>query len=235
MLKHHDRRAGELGSCGQETREAPYHLGRDHRDRLCRMRVAYYFAATRPSGRESPIVQRPSCCPLWRGRSISARCASGRRLRAPEGSTFSLYHVGNHTRTAPGWGRPLAAPAAAQGRSCFTTSCCITSSRASPSAAATARAIAPRLFRTPGSWEAACARGVIDGLVPPLWETRAEQFPLTREILLPRSRTARAFAIRRGEACAWLGYTRPIWRVPHPAWPKPEQLADPVFPPVGGR
>jgi glycosyltransferase involved in cell wall biosynthesis len=84
------------------------------------------------------------------------------------------------------------------------------------------------------------AHGVIDGLVPPLWETRAGDFPLAREILdyatgvIAHSR----FVERHVRA---YGFRGPVWVIPHPAWPPPElqqpapELAEgsPVFACVG--
>jgi glycosyltransferase involved in cell wall biosynthesis len=68
------------------------------------------------------------------------------------------------------------------------------------------------------------AHGVIDGLVPPLWETSPERFPLVREILnlalgvVVHSR----YVERRVDE---YGFLRPVWRIPHPAFEPPEQLA----------
>ena len=56
--------------------------------------------------------------------------------------------------------------------------------------------------------------------MPPLWETRPEDFPLagrcstTRPALIVHSRYVEAGARR-------LGYEGPLWRIPHPAWPAP--------------
>jgi glycosyltransferase involved in cell wall biosynthesis len=85
------------------------------------------------------------------------------------------------------------------------------------------------MFREAGVVGRLLAHGVIDGLVPPLWETRAEQFPLTREILI-HSRGLVVHSHYVEENVRSLGYTGPIWRVPHPAWPKPERLLDPALP-----
>jgi glycosyltransferase involved in cell wall biosynthesis len=65
------------------------------------------------------------------------------------------------------------------------------------------------------------AHAVLDKRIPPLWENRAEDFPLTGEILtnatglIVHSRYVQEKVRARG-------YERPIWRVPHPAWPVPE-------------
>jgi glycosyltransferase involved in cell wall biosynthesis len=66
------------------------------------------------------------------------------------------------------------------------------------------------------------AHGVIDGLVPPLWETRAADFPLTREILAYATGVIAhsQFVERRVRE---YGFRGPVWVIPHPAWPQPER------------
>jgi glycosyltransferase involved in cell wall biosynthesis len=68
------------------------------------------------------------------------------------------------------------------------------------------------------------AHGVIDGLVPPLWETRATDFPLTREILTYATGVIvhSQFVERRVRE---YGFCGPVWMIPHPAWPPPEKFA----------
>jgi glycosyltransferase involved in cell wall biosynthesis len=64
------------------------------------------------------------------------------------------------------------------------------------------------------------AHGVLDKRIPPLWESRPEDFPLAGFVLqhatglIVHSRTVRDLA--RGA-----GFEGPIWVVPHPAWPVP--------------
>ena len=73
------------------------------------------------------------------------------------------------------------------------------------------------------------AHGVIDGVVPPPWETRPHEFPLAAEILgyatglVVHSR----YVERRAREA---GYAGPVWRVPHPSWPVPGELGDPELP-----
>jgi len=65
------------------------------------------------------------------------------------------------------------------------------------------------------------AHGVLDNRIPPLWETRPQDFPLTGEVLrhatgvIVHSRYA-----ERGVRAA--GFTGLLWRIPHPAWPPPQ-------------
>ena len=61
---------------------------------------------------------------------------------------------------------------------------------------------------------------VLDNKLPPLWDTRPEDFPLTGEVtayatgLIVHSR----YVEERARA---IGYRGPIVRIPHPAWPVP--------------
>jgi glycosyltransferase involved in cell wall biosynthesis len=75
--------------------------------------------------------------------------------------------------------------------------------------------------------------GVIDGCIPPLWEVRAEDFPLCGEVLelatgvIVHSRYVEQRVRERG-------YERQVWRIPMPAWPPPHiaperPSGEPVF------
>ena len=62
------------------------------------------------------------------------------------------------------------------------------------------------------------AHGVVDGLLRPLWEERAADFPLTMWVVQP----ATGIIVHSQFAEQWvreLGFTRSVWRIPHPAWP----------------
>jgi len=65
------------------------------------------------------------------------------------------------------------------------------------------------------------AHGVLDKRIAPLWESRPQDFPLAWFVLdhatglIVHSRTVRDLARAAG-------YERPIWVVPHPAWPVPD-------------
>jgi glycosyltransferase involved in cell wall biosynthesis len=64
------------------------------------------------------------------------------------------------------------------------------------------------------------AHGVLDKRIPPLWESRPEEFPLASFVLehatglIVHSRTVAGLARAAG-------YERRIWVIPHPAWPVP--------------
>ncbi|HET6623401.1 MAG TPA: glycosyltransferase family 4 protein [Gaiellaceae bacterium] len=65
------------------------------------------------------------------------------------------------------------------------------------------------------------AHGVLDKRIPPLWEARPEDFPLASFVLehatglVVHSRAVASLARAAG-------YERPIWVIPHPAWPVPD-------------
>jgi glycosyltransferase involved in cell wall biosynthesis len=67
------------------------------------------------------------------------------------------------------------------------------------------------------------AHGVLDGVVPPLWEVRPEDFPLAGEVLEHAAKTG--LIVHSGhvlERAIAAGYDGPAWRIPHPAWPAPD-------------
>ena len=62
------------------------------------------------------------------------------------------------------------------------------------------------------------AYGVLDNRIPPLWETRPQDFPLAGEILrLAQSLVVHSRFVEDGARAT--GYDRPIAHIPHPAWP----------------
>ena len=62
--------------------------------------------------------------------------------------------------------------------------------------------------------------GVLDGSVPPLWETSPDAFPLVDEVLdLAEGLIVHSHYVER--LVRGRGYNGPIWRIPHPAWPAP--------------
>jgi len=59
---------------------------------------------------------------------------------------------------------------------------------------------------------------VLDNLLPLLWETQPERFPLAGTVL----DHARGLIVHSGfvaQHARAAGYDGPIWRIPHPAWP----------------
>ncbi len=74
---------------------------------------------------------------------------------------------------------------------------------------------------------------VLDKRIPPLWENRPEDFHLAAEVLdLATGLIAHSRYVRDRARAA--GYDRPVWIVPHPAFPVPDLAAadvtgDPLF------
>lgn len=69
------------------------------------------------------------------------------------------------------------------------------------------------------------AHGVIDGVVPPLWEVRPEDFPLVGEVLEHASKPGGGLIVHSRyveQRVRAAGYRGPLWRIPHPAWEPPK-------------
>jgi glycosyltransferase involved in cell wall biosynthesis len=63
--------------------------------------------------------------------------------------------------------------------------------------------------------------GVLDKRIPPLWESRPDDFHLAGEVLdLATGLIVHSHYVE--ERAREAGYDGPIWRIPHPAWPVPE-------------
>jgi glycosyltransferase involved in cell wall biosynthesis len=64
------------------------------------------------------------------------------------------------------------------------------------------------------------AHGVLDNRIPPLWETRPQDFPLAGEILrLAQGLIVHSRYVEAGARAA--GYEGPVARIAHPAWSPP--------------
>jgi glycosyltransferase involved in cell wall biosynthesis len=71
------------------------------------------------------------------------------------------------------------------------------------------------------------AHGVLDGVVPPLWEVRPEDFPLAGEVLEHAAKPGGGLIVHSryvAQRALAAGYDGRLWRIPHPAWPVPEEL-----------
>ena len=65
---------------------------------------------------------------------------------------------------------------------------------------------------------------VLDNRIPPLWETRPEEFPLAGSVLgSATSLIVHSHYVERRAREA--GFDGPIVRIPHPAWPVPEHVS----------
>ena len=68
---------------------------------------------------------------------------------------------------------------------------------------------------------------VIDGLLPPLWEVRPQDFPLASAVIA-RARGLVVHSRYVEERARAVGYPGPIWRIPHPVWAPPPVAPDPT-------
>jgi glycosyltransferase involved in cell wall biosynthesis len=73
------------------------------------------------------------------------------------------------------------------------------------------------------------AHGVIDGLLPPAWERRAAEYPLTGEVLVQASGVIVHSAYVERLVREY-GFTGPVWRIPLAAWPMPSKVSDADLP-----
>jgi len=73
------------------------------------------------------------------------------------------------------------------------------------------------------------AHGVIDGLLPPAWERRAHEYPLTGEVLMHATgviaHSAYVERLVRDQ-----GFGGQVWRIPLAAWPMPPEVPDAGLP-----
>ena len=60
--------------------------------------------------------------------------------------------------------------------------------------------------------------GVLDNLLPLLWETQPERFPLSG-VVLDRAEGLVVHSRYVADRARAAGYAGPLWRIPHPAWP----------------
>ncbi|HEX7525378.1 MAG TPA: glycosyltransferase family 4 protein [Gaiellaceae bacterium] len=60
--------------------------------------------------------------------------------------------------------------------------------------------------------------GVLDNLLPLLWETQPERFPLSG-VVLDQARGLIVHSHYVGERARSAGYDGRLWRIPHPVWP----------------
>ena len=142
------------------------------------------------------------------------------RRRAPRRTDVSLYHVGNNPE-AHGW-----IVAALRRRSGVVVLhdfvlhhlvAGLTLGRGDGDGYLDA------MQRDSGVFGRLVAHGVLDGLLPPVWETRADQFPLVHEVLDHADGVivhSRFVEDRVRES----GFRGPVWRIPHPVFPEPDDI-----------
>ena len=187
------------------------------------MRVAYYSPL--PPER-SGIADYSALLVPALARKVDLRIAR-RRRRPGRGVDISLYHVGNNPE-AHGWiVEALCEQPGLVVLHDFVLHHLVSGLTLGRGDAEGYRAA---MFRDSGVVGRLLAHGVIDGLVPPLWETRAEQFPLTREVLV-HARGLLVHSRYVEDRVRQLGFKGPVSIVPMPAWETPGPLAPAGLPP----
>ena len=162
------------------------------------MRVACYSPL--PPSRSGIADYSALLLPALAERIEVALARPGRLRRAPRGDV-ALYHVGNDAE-AHGW--------------------IVEALRRRPGVVTLHDFVLHHLAmeREAGLPGRLLAYGVLDNRIPPLWETRPEEFPLAGEVLgLATGLIVHSHHVEDRARAA--GYEGPVWRIPHPAWPVP--------------
>jgi len=176
------------------------------------MRVAYYSPL--PPERSGIADYSAHLLPALEQR-IDVKVARRRSRRPPRGCDVALYHLGNNPgahewiveafRRSPGVVvlHDVVLHHLVAG---------MTIARAKPEGYLDA------MQRESGIVGRLLAHGVVDGLLQPLWEDRAADFPLTMWVVEPA--TGIIVHSHYAERCLRkLGFQRPVWVIPMPAWP----------------
>jgi glycosyltransferase involved in cell wall biosynthesis len=179
------------------------------------MKVAYYSPL--PPSRSGIADYSALLLPELRARLEVEVAKPGRRSRDPVGD-ITVYHLGNDAE-AHGWiAEALRRRPGVVVLHEFVLHHLVVGLTFSRGDATAYRAA---MEREAGLVGYLLAHAVLDNKIPPLWETRPEDFPLAGEFLdLATGLIVHSKYVEERARAA--GFTRPIWRIPHPAWPVPE-------------
>jgi glycosyltransferase involved in cell wall biosynthesis len=178
------------------------------------MRVAYYSPL--PPSRSGVADYSALLLPALLEHVEVATARPGRVRRDP-GADVALYHVGNDAK-AHGWiVEALRRRPGVVVLHEFVLHHLVVGLTFSRGDAAGYRAA---MEREAGLVGYLLAHAVLDNKIPPLWETRPEDFPLAGEVL-DRATGLVVHSRFVEERARSAGYEGPIWRIPHPAWPVP--------------
>ncbi len=188
------------------------------------MRVAYYSPL--PPDRSGIADYSAHLLPALQQR-VEIKVAKNRR-RAPRGCDVALYHLGNNP-DAHGWivdaFRKRPGIVVLHDVVLHHLVAGMTVGRGQPDGYLDA------MQRDSGVVGRLLAHGVVDGLLQPLWEDRAADFPLTMWVVEP----ATGIIVHSQFAEQWvreLGFTGPVWRIPMPAWEVPPAAVESRHPDV---
>ena len=179
------------------------------------MKVAYY--SPMPPSRSGVADYSALLLPELR-KHVEVTVVRSGRFRLMPRADVSLYHVGNDP-DAHGWiARALAARPGVVVLHEFVLHHLVAGLTL---ARGDSRGYLDAMERGHGLAGRLLAFGVTEGRIPPLWETRPEQFPLAGDVLAS-SRGLIVHSRFVEERARAAGYEGPIWRVPHPSWPLPD-------------
>ena len=216
-LRAHPDEAESYGRAGKRDRRAR-HVGRLHRA-PARMKVAYYSARCRRSARGSRTTA-PCSCPRSRDGSTSrssgvagrARKRAAPISRSTTSATTRTRTAGSSTRCAAGPAQP--AVVVLHDFVLHHLVAGLTIGRRD------GHGYLDAMEREGGVVGRLLGHGVLDKRIPPLWESRADDFHLAGEVLdLATGLIVHSHYVEERARAA--GYEGPIWRIPHPAWPVP--------------
>jgi glycosyltransferase involved in cell wall biosynthesis len=187
------------------------------------LKVAYY--SPMPPSRSGVADYSALLLPELR-KHVEVTVVRSGRFRLMPKADVSLYHVGNDP-DAHGWiARALAARPGVVVLHEFVLHHLVAGLTL---ARGDSRGYLDAMERGHGLAGRLLAFGVTEGRIPPLWETRPEQFPLAGDVLA--SATGLIVHSRFVEEHARAaGFEGRVWRIPHPAWP----LADAAVAEVEG-
>jgi glycosyltransferase involved in cell wall biosynthesis len=182
------------------------------------MKVAYYSPL--PPSRSGVADYSALLLPALE-RHVDVVVARPRRLRRAPKADIAIYHVGNDPE-AHGWivealrRRPADRPGVVVLHELVLHHLVAGTTLARGDAAGYLDAL-EREHGLPGRL---LGYAVLDNRIPPLWETRPEEFPLAGTVL--RAAAALVVHSRYVETGARnRGFSGPVFRIPHPAWPVP--------------
>lgn len=182
------------------------------------MKVAYY--SPMPPSRSGVADYSALLLPELR-KHVDVTVVRSGRFRLMPKADVSLYHVGNDPE-AHGWiARALAARPGVVVLHEFVLHHLVAGLTL---ARGDSRGYLDAMERGHGLAGRLLAFGVTEGRIPPLWETRPEDFPLAGDVLAAAKGLIVHSHFVEGRARD-AGFEGPIWRIPHPAWPPPDAPA----------
>ena len=176
------------------------------------MRVAYYSPL--PPSRSGVADYSTLLLPELQ-KHVDVRVVKSARFRLMPKADVSLYHIGNDPE-AHGWiAKALAARPGVVVLHEFVLHHLVAGLTL---ARGNSRGYLDAMERGHGLAGRLLAFGVTEGRIPPLWETRPEEFPLAGDVLAAATGLI-VHSLFVEDRARETGFEGPVWRIPHPAWP----------------